>query len=83
LADLFESDDEGDVECGAMLVVPAMAYERVTGQRDGFYSLAKAADATTARGQQPVEADEDFDFDDDAEMRRRLPRLWALFGYPD
>src|SRR5437899_1414670 len=36
LADQFEPGDEGDVECGAMLVVAAMAYERATGEREGF-----------------------------------------------
>jgi hypothetical protein len=29
----------------------------------------------------PAELGEDWDFDDAAEMRRRYPRLWALYGW--
>jgi hypothetical protein len=60
------------------------AYERLSGVDGSFY------DAQAARGTRPSggaerraaargpEMGEDFDFDDEAEMRQRLPRLAAL-----
>ncbi|MEV4888126.1 hypothetical protein AB0K48_01880 [Nonomuraea sp. NPDC055795] len=54
------------------------AYERITGNDDLF----EAQEQQYPR--QPGEFDlgEDFDFDDSAEMHRRLPRLAALFLNP-
>ncbi len=48
------------------------AFERVSGDEDAFW------DALAARGLRDrlAELGEDFDFDDDQEMRRRLPRLF-------
>lgn len=51
------------------------AFQRLSGDEDVFW------DALAARGTRgcfPV-LGEDFDFDDDEEMRRRLPRLSACF----
>lgn len=59
---------------------PGDAYERLTGDSDGFYDALHRLDATGSRPEPDM--GEDFDFDDDEEMRRRLPRLAALFG-PD
>jgi Protein of unknown function (DUF4240) len=54
------------------------AFERVTGDRDGFYAtLAHDRDSREHRGHNP--AGQDFDFDDATQMRRRLPRLSAIF----
>jgi Protein of unknown function (DUF4240) len=50
------------------------AFRRITGDAHAFY------DALDSRGKldrSPADMGEDFDFDDDQEMRRRLPRLSA------
>jgi len=57
------------------------AYERIAGSYEGFYA---ALDRYRGPGQRPPRDDdanmgEDFDFDDPREMRRRLPRLSAIF----
>ena len=52
------------------------AFERVSGDEHAFW------DALEARGQSdrgPADMGEDFDFDDDQEMHRRLPRLSARY----
>ncbi|MEU1617355.1 DUF4240 domain-containing protein [Streptomyces sp. NPDC005722] len=66
-----------------MNYVAAQAFERLTGDRDSFWT-AWAAHRPAGTGT-PSEPDmgEDFDFDDDAEMHRRLPRLARLFLGPD
>jgi hypothetical protein len=51
------------------------AYERISGDKHAFH------DAWNSREQpdrSPTNMGEEFDFDDDQEMRRRLPRLSAL-----
>ncbi|MEU8134134.1 DUF4240 domain-containing protein [Streptodolium elevatio] len=65
----------------------AMAYERVTGDLDGFHAALERHEEEAGAGAGAAEAVGDvgddsmgeyFRFDDD-EMRRRLPRLAALF----
>lgn len=51
------------------------AYQRVSGDEHAFYD---ALDSPGKRGRSPADMGEDFDFDDDQETRRRLPRLFAL-----
>ncbi|MFF1293327.1 MULTISPECIES: DUF4240 domain-containing protein [unclassified Streptomyces] len=55
------------------------AYERMTGDCEAFYEAWRqyAADRPGTRAE--TDMGEDFDFDDDDEMRRRLPRLALLF----
>jgi hypothetical protein len=55
------------------------AYERITGDCEAFYEAWRqyAADRPETRAE--TDMGEDFDFDDDDEMRRRLPRLALLF----
>ncbi|MFC3985545.1 MULTISPECIES: DUF4240 domain-containing protein [Streptosporangium] len=77
LADLplVLAGDGEDLFYEDFVYVPANAYRRLTGGDDLF-----AAQRT--RYPQPLDEPdmgEDFDFDDPAEMRRRLPRLAALF----
>lgn len=57
----------------------AAAFARHTGDRDAFYT--ELARRETAPSQEEPEHDmgEDFDFDDPARMRQRLPRLAALY----
>jgi hypothetical protein len=66
---------EGDVFSEDMVAVPAAAHARVTGDRDRY------RDDVPVRGDggDPGEPQgEEFDFDDDEEMRSRLPRLAEL-----
>jgi hypothetical protein len=51
------------------------AFERVTGDDHAFHD---ALGSRTAPGRAPVDMGEDFDFDDEQEMRRRLPRLAGI-----
>ena len=51
------------------------AFERVSGDDHAFYD---ALDSREERDHAPSDMGEDFDFDDEQEMRRRLPRLYAL-----
>ena len=51
------------------------AFERVSGDEHGFWDALSARDE---RDRTPADMGEDFDFDDEQEMRRRLPRLAAL-----
>lgn len=71
-------DAPGD--CEEMLGAASSAYGRVTGDADAFWAALKAADGSDG-GDGPADdaMGEDFDFDDEEEMRRRLPRLTALY----
>jgi Protein of unknown function (DUF4240) len=51
------------------------AFERVSGDEHGFWDALGARDR---RDRMPADMGEDFDFDDEQEMRRRLTRLAAL-----
>jgi hypothetical protein len=59
----------------------ADAYERLTGDQDGFYDAWTTFTASRPAPSEHTDTDmgEDFDFDDTRETHRRLPRLSALF----
>ncbi|MFC8366826.1 DUF4240 domain-containing protein [Streptomyces sp. NPDC057239] len=59
------------------------AFERITGDADAFYEAWQGFRGTDTESDDVVDMGEDFDFDDDKEMSRRLPRLAALFLGPD
>jgi hypothetical protein len=61
---------EEDVECADLLSVAHDAYQEVTGSE---FDLPPSTPANN-------EPEDDWDFDDDEEMRRRYPRLFAKFG---
>jgi hypothetical protein len=67
--------------CEAMWGVADRAYQALTGQE----LTVQVADLYPW----PPELEEDWDpggdwdFDEAAEMRRRYPRLWALYGWDD
>ncbi len=65
------ADDE-EVECERMLGVAWDAYRRVAGEQlpRGSFTVDLPA----------LDPEWDFDFDDEDEMARRLPRLDALYG---
>jgi hypothetical protein len=58
------------------------AWEQVAGGGDFYDAVDQSQDPDGHRHDADEPAGEDFDFDDPAEMRRRLPRLAAL-DYPD
>jgi len=72
-----EEDDEV-IFAESMNYVASMAYERLTGDDDAFDEALEAHQQNTADLDE-ADMGEEFDFDDDDEMRRRLPRLAALF----
>lgn len=81
LADLEVEMDEATCEC-----YPASrAWFQATGKEDDYEALNAAREARhpTKKKKKGRAAErnmgEDWDFDDDAEMRRRLPRLAALY----
>ncbi|MFJ7949771.1 DUF4240 domain-containing protein [Streptomyces sp. NPDC096354] len=56
------------------------AFKRVTGGDEDFYDACdEYAASRDSFGQDVEDMGEDFDFDDPDEMRRRLPRLAALY----
>lgn len=65
LADLDQLEDE--VECEDILYVANSAYESVTGEEIPAVSI------------ELNELGDDWDFDDDAEMKSRYPKLFAMF----
>ncbi len=70
----------GDPVSGFGLDVAALrVYEEVTG-RDDFY---ERLDREEAGMPPPPPEGEDFDFEDDAEMQRRYPRLYHLYRIPE
>ncbi len=63
-----------------MSYVTAVAWEHLTSDRDSFYPALDHYRATHGvRNDQDHDMGEDFDFDNADEMRRRLPRLAALY----
>ncbi|WP_314243248.1 DUF4240 domain-containing protein [Streptomyces sp. DSM 40907] len=56
----------------------ANAFERVTGDADAFYAAWAEHRPEREPDTAAVDMGEDFDFDDDGEMHRRLPRLAKL-----
>jgi hypothetical protein len=72
--ELVEMFGAADAE---LVVDAATAYEQVTGDRTGFWHAVKLSSCGTVQAPgKPF--GEDFDFDDDDQMRQRLPRLHAL-----
>ncbi|MCX5068758.1 DUF4240 domain-containing protein [Micromonospora lupini] len=57
------------------------AYERLTGDDEAFWEAAESAQAAAAPPHpDPEPAEERWDLSDEDEWRRRLPRLFELFG---
>ncbi|WP_435059364.1 DUF4240 domain-containing protein [Streptomyces sp. bgisy060] len=56
------------------------AFARTAGDDEDFYSALESHQISQDEGETgSVDMGEDFDFDDDEEMRQRLPRLAALY----
>jgi hypothetical protein len=56
------------------------AFKRVTGGKDSFYDAWNRYRGSRGHSDpSPADMGEDFDFDDPQQMRRRLPRLSALY----
>lgn len=78
-------EDDGTLFAESVNYVASEAYEKVTGgDDDAFYEAMKAREPLAVGIDEDREPDmgEDFDFDNDDEMRRRLPRLAELFLDP-
>ncbi|MGV9344649.1 DUF4240 domain-containing protein [Streptomyces spiralis] len=61
----------------------AYAFKRMTGDEEDFYEAwDRHCAAQPGPERDSVDMGEDFDFDDPEEMRRRLPRLAALYLTP-
>ncbi|WP_035859296.1 DUF4240 domain-containing protein [Kitasatospora cheerisanensis] len=66
----------------AVNYVAPHAFERRTGDREAFYpayDLYRAEQGVESPADPEAGMGEEFDFDDDEEMERRLPRLAALY----
>jgi hypothetical protein len=63
--------------CEALLEVAADAYETITGEE---LTDVYEPDPELRHRLQHGPAGDDWDFDDDGEMRRRYPKLWAKLG---
>lgn len=59
--------------------VASGAFEQITGDADAFYEAWSNFRGADTESGNVVDMGDDFDFDDDEEMSRRLPRLAALF----
>jgi hypothetical protein len=68
---------DGPLWCEALLYVAGDAYRAVTGEQ----LPALAPGAADAMCHPPTPLGQAWDFDDPVELRRRLPRLWALLGW--
>ncbi|WP_117209612.1 DUF4240 domain-containing protein [Allorhizocola rhizosphaerae] len=68
----------GAAEGESVLGVASAAYEQVTGDYHGFWDAVSSVEVTRPDAHDSGPAGEDFDFDDDDQMRVRLPRLFAL-----
>jgi hypothetical protein len=77
-----DSESVDDLE-EALLQEPALyaaraAYDRVTGVKDSFYDAQDAREVGKPKDYSRPDLGEDFDFDDEDEMFRRLPKLAEL-----
>ncbi|WP_067507010.1 DUF4240 domain-containing protein [Actinoplanes sp. TFC3] len=73
-----EDDDEA-VFAEPILSVAGEAMEQLTGDEHAYDNIFDEAGEDPDQEAFADPAGEEFDFDDDAEMRRRLPRLTALY----
>ncbi|MCF0094123.1 hypothetical protein B0E54_02964 [Micromonospora sp. MH99] len=65
----------------ALQFAAQQAYEQLTGDDEAFWDAVESAEsAATAPPPSPEPADERWDLSDEAEWRKRLPRLFELFG---
>jgi Protein of unknown function (DUF4240) len=82
LAEFVDAEDQGDTFDGEdVLGAASEAYEQVTGDEEGFWdALERAQEAAPDAEETGAEpAGEEFDFDDEDQMRARLPHLAAIF----
>ncbi|HEY6279986.1 MAG TPA: DUF4240 domain-containing protein [Streptosporangiaceae bacterium] len=69
-----------DLFCEEVNYAARYAFERVTGEKDGFnIAWSRYRDSRQHSHHSPADMGEDFDFDDAQQIRRRLPRLSALY----
>ncbi|WP_203902295.1 DUF4240 domain-containing protein, partial [Virgisporangium aliadipatigenens] len=78
LADLGVDPDDDEIQCEDFLSVASDAYAAVTGDEEAFWTAVHDNGARPESGTNDP-AGEDFDFDDEDQMRARLPRLAAIY----
>ena len=76
LVEVGVDPDDDTVECEAVVAAAGTAYAAATGEEEAFWEAIDAARGDRPEVGGPV--GEDFDFDDAAQMRARLPRLAAV-----
>jgi hypothetical protein len=74
-------DQQDDFWCEPILYAAADAYQACTGQPFPFEVAGRVLARLNARPARP--SGQEWDFDDDEEMRRRYPRLWAATAWLD
>lgn len=79
LADAGVDPDDDMVECEDILAVATDSYAEATGVAEAFWEALDAVRRDDLEGDVEGPAGEDFDFDDDEQMRAHLPRLAAIY----
>ncbi|NYF56680.1 hypothetical protein [Micromonospora purpureochromogenes] len=71
--------DDDMVECEDVVAAASNAYAEATGDAEAFWEALDAARRDRPEVELNGPAGEDFDFDDDEQVRARLPRLAAVY----
>ncbi len=79
LADAGVDPDDDMVECEDVLAAALNAYAEATGDEEAFWEALDAARHDRPEADFTGPAGDDFDFDDDEQMRAHLPRLAAIY----
>ncbi len=79
LADAGVDPDDDMVECEDVLAAASKAHGRATGDDEAFWDALDAARRNRPAPEFSGPAGEDFDFDNDEQMRTHLPRLASTY----
>ncbi|SCG64641.1 DUF4240 domain-containing protein [Micromonospora humi] len=79
LAAVGVDPDDDMVDCEAMVAAAGDAHATSTGDREAFWAALEQTEGDDEPAAPADPAGEDFDFDDDEQMRARLPRLAAVY----
>ncbi len=79
LADAGVDPRDDMVECEDVLAAASRAYAAATGDEEAFWEALDAARRDRLEAEFGGPAGEDFDFDDDEQMRAHLPHLAAVY----
>ncbi|MFG1677402.1 DUF4240 domain-containing protein [Micromonospora sp. NPDC049282] len=79
LAGVGVDPDDDLVECEEMVAAAGDAHAASTGDDEAFWEALEQTEGDDEPTASADPAGEDFDFDDDEQMRARLPRLAAIY----